>query len=48
MIRDTNLPLSVDDFSEQFASCIVALLVDFFSGYDQIPLAEESRDLTSF
>jgi hypothetical protein len=47
-IRDANLPPSVDEFSEEFAGCSVASLVDFFSGYDQLTLAEKSRDLTAF
>ena len=47
-IRDANLPPSVDDFSEQFSGCMMSSLVDLFSGYDQFPLAETSRDLTAF
>ena len=47
-IRDANLPPSVDEFSEEFAGCHIASLVDLYSGYDQIPLAKESRDLTAF
>ena len=47
-IRDANLPPNPDDFAESFAGLTCASLVDFFSGYDQIGLAEESRDLTGF
>jgi hypothetical protein len=47
-IRDANLPPSVDEFSEEFAGCKVASLIDFFSGYDQIELDIRSRDLTGF
>jgi len=47
-IRDANLPPSVDDFSEEFAGCKVASLIDFFSGYDQVELDVKSRDLTAF
>lgn len=47
-IRDANLPPSVDEFSEEFAGCKVASLIDFFSGYDQIELDIQSRDLTAF
>src|SRR5580700_9403776 len=35
-IRDANLPPSVDEFSEEFAGCKVASLIDFFSRYDQV------------
>jgi hypothetical protein len=44
--QDTNLPLLVDKFSEEFAGGQLASLVDFFSGYDQVSLDEKSRDLT--
>jgi hypothetical protein len=47
-IRDANLPPSADYFSEEFAGCKVASLIDFFSRYDQVELAKESRDLTGF
>ena len=46
--RDANLPPNVDEFSESFAGNVVASLIDFFSGYDQVELAEMSRDLTAF
>ena len=47
-VRDANLPPSVDEFSEKFAGCAISSLIDFFSGYDQVELDEESRDLTGF
>jgi len=47
-LRDANLPPSVDEFSEEFAGCHVASLIDFFSGYDQLDLDVRSRDLTAF
>lgn len=47
-IRDANLPPDTDSFSEDFAGCVVASLVDIFSGYDQVPLDESCRDLTGF
>jgi hypothetical protein len=47
-IRDANLPPSVDEFSEEFAGCQMASLIDLFSGYDQIELDVKSRDLTGF
>ena len=47
-IRDANLPPSADEFAEEFAGCKVSSLIDWFSGYDQLVLAEESRDMTAF
>ena len=47
-VRDANLPPSVDEFSEEFAGCQMASMIDFFSGYDQIELDIKSRDLTGF
>ena len=48
IIRDANLSPSADDFSGEFASCTISSLIKFFSGYDQLELAEERRDLTAF
>jgi hypothetical protein len=47
-IRDANLPSSADEFAEEFAGCKMSSLIDLFSGYDHVELAEESRDLTAF
>lgn len=47
IIRDSNLPPFTDEFFEEFAGCTVSSLIDFFSGYDQVELAEESPDLTT-
>ena len=47
-IRDVNLPPSADEFAEEFAGCKMSSLIDLFSGYDHVELAEESRDLTTF
>lgn len=47
-IRDANLPPSVDEFSEEFAGCVMSSLIDFFSGYDQVPIDVTSRDMTAF
>ena len=38
----------MDEFSEEFAGCKMASLIDFFSGYDQVELDVRSRDLTAF
>ncbi|KAI8671752.1 hypothetical protein NCS57_00651300 [Fusarium keratoplasticum] len=47
-IRDSLIPPGCDEFSADFAMCRMLSLLDFFSGYDQMELAEVSRDLTSF
>jgi hypothetical protein len=48
MLRDTNLPPLVDKFLEEFIEYMAALLIDFFSGYNQLGLALKSRDITVF
>jgi hypothetical protein len=47
-VRDANLPPNPDEFSEEFAGCHIVSLIDFFSGYDQIPLHEDSMAITAF
>jgi hypothetical protein len=47
-IRDANPPPNPDEFSEEFAGCAVMSLLDFFSGYDQVELHKDSRDMTAF
>ena len=47
-LRDANMPPSVDEFSEEFAGCQCASLIDFFSGYDQLILDPRCRDMTAF
>src|SRR5436305_5342742 len=46
--RDTNLPLLADKFTDKFARCYIASLVDLYSRYDQMLLNPKSRDLTAF
>ena len=48
ILRDANLPLLVDKFLEEFIEYIMALLIDFFSRYNQLGLALKSRDITAF
>ena len=48
MLRDANLPPLVDKFLEEFVGYMAALLVDFFSKYNQLGLALKSRDITVF
>jgi hypothetical protein len=47
-IRDANLPPSSDEYSEDFAGCHIISLIDWYSGYDQVELAEHCRDMTAF
>jgi hypothetical protein len=47
-IRDSGMPPSVDEFSEVFAGYPITSVIDYFSGYYQIPLDKSSRDLTAF
>jgi hypothetical protein len=46
--RDAYIPISADEFSERFAGRSVYSLFDLFSGYDQVPLHTDSRDMTAF
>ncbi|KAJ9481739.1 hypothetical protein VN97_g11725 [Penicillium thymicola] len=46
-VRDANLPPNVDEFAEDFSGMMVCSMVDLFSGYDQITLARECRDMTA-
>ena len=48
LVKDINLPLSADEFSEEFGEIAVTLVVDLFSEYNQMPLAPESQDMTAF
>src|SRR6266498_4567508 len=48
IIRDANLPPFINEFSKKFIRYIIAFLINFFSGYEQIELDEKSRDLIIF
>ncbi len=48
IIKDANLPPSVDEFFKEFIRYIIAFLINFFSGYDQIEFDKKSRDLIAF
>ena len=48
IIRDVNLLLNCEDFTENFADMTVSSLLDFYADYDQMKLNEESRDMTAF
>ena len=47
-IRDANMPPDLDEFAEDFAGMAITSIIDWFSGYDQIPLDERDRDITAF
>jgi len=47
-IRDVNIPLNIDEFSEEFVGYIVVSLLDFFSRYNQALLNMKSKDITAF
>lgn len=46
--RNINLLSTVDFFSEEFAGIKITLLVDLFSGYNQILFNKYNRDKTVF
>jgi hypothetical protein len=48
MIYDINILLNINEFSKEFARCVVASLLDIFLGYNQALLALKSRDLIAF
>ena len=47
-IKDVSLPPNVEGFMEQCGGRVIYTLADIFVSYDHRPLAEESRDLTTF
>ncbi len=48
IIRDGNLPPTINKFSEEFSNYTITSFINFFSGYNQIKLDERSKNLTSF
>ena len=46
-VRDMGIPPLLDRFSEEFAGQPILSTFDLFSGYDQLPLDERSRNLTT-
>jgi hypothetical protein len=48
IIRDANLFSAIDEFSEKFADCAIASLVNLFFEYDQLSLIEKCRDMIVF
>ena len=48
IIRDGNLPPTINKFSEKFNNYTITSLINFFSGYNQVKFNEKSKNLTSF
>jgi hypothetical protein len=46
-VLDAALLPQVNEFSEEFAGMAISSIIDLFSGYDQVNLAEERRDMTA-
>lgn len=47
-IRDANLPLSIEKFSQLFVRCVISSLIKFFSNYVQFELIKISLEFTVF
>ena len=47
-IKDACIPPNVEEFVEEFTGLACASVLDMFSGYDQVELAKEDRNLTGF
>jgi hypothetical protein len=45
-IRDANIPLDINEFAEDFRGMTISLLIDWYLGYDQIPLDKYDCNLT--
>ena len=45
IMRDANISLNLNEFIENFIKMGVSSLVDYFSGYNNFPLNEISRDM---
>ncbi len=48
IIRDGNLPPTINEFSKEFSNYIITSLINFFSSYNQVEFDEKSRDLINF
>ena len=46
-IRDSDMPPSVDEFSEDFAGYPITSTIDYYSEHGQISLNKRSRDVTT-
>ena len=48
IIRDGNLPSTINKFSKEFNNYTITSLINFFSSYDQVEFNERFKDLISF
>jgi hypothetical protein len=48
IIKNTNMPPSVNKFAKKFFKCAITSLINFFFKYDQIELNFLNRDITAF
>jgi hypothetical protein len=48
IIRNANLLSAIDEFSEEFADCVIVSLVNLFFEYDQLSLIKKCRDMIVF
>ena len=46
--RNAFIPPRAEEFSKDFGICKALLLLNFFNGYDQVPLDVKSRDFITF
>ena len=46
-IKDSAVPPNVEEITQSLAGAVCYSGFDLFSGYDQIPLSEESRDIVT-
>ena len=46
-VRDAMIPPNIDEFAEDMAGRPLISLIGLFSGYDNVPLSPESRDMTA-
>jgi hypothetical protein len=48
IIRNANLFSAMNEFSKEFADCVIAFLMNLFFEYDQLSLIEKCRDMIAF
>ncbi|KAK3399202.1 hypothetical protein B0T20DRAFT_351037, partial [Sordaria brevicollis] len=48
IIRNINIPLGCELFSEDFTKCEILSLLNLFLRYNKVQFNKESRDLTIF
>ena len=46
-LRDAMIPPQTEEFAEEFAGMQMISYLDFFSGYDQVKIATQDRDITA-